>query len=85
MQFELSEEQSAYVASAREFAQAVSSQCSSLGRVISVSKNCPEGGGRPRLYGDVYPGRGRRARYVTLDASLIVEELARGCTTTAAF
>ena len=55
MQFELSEEQRAYVASAREFAQAEFRPNAAHWDESSIfPKICFEGGGGPRLHGDVH-------------------------------
>ena len=66
MQFELSEEQSAYVASAREFAQAEFRPNAAHWDESSLfPKSALKAAGDLGFMGDVYPGRGRRAGNVT--------------------
>ena len=86
MQFELSEEQSAYVASAREFAQAEFRPNAAHWDESSVfPKTALKAAGDLGFMGMYTPEAAGGLGMSRLDASLIVEELARGCTTTAAF
>ena len=86
MQFELSEEQRAYVASAREFAQAEFRPNAAHWDESSIfPKSALKAAGDLGFMGMYTPEDAGGLGMSRLDASLIVEELARGCTTTAAF
>ncbi len=86
MQFELSEEQNAYVASAREFAQAEFRPNAAHWDASSLfPKFALKAAGDLGFMGMYTPEEAGGLGMSRLDASLIVEELARGCTTTAAF
>ena len=86
MHFELSEEQRAYVASAREFAQAEFRPNAAQWDESSIfPKPALKAAGDLGFMGMYTPVDAGGLGMPRLDASLIVEELARGCTTTAAF
>ena len=86
MHFELSEEQRAYVASAREFAQAEFRPNAAQWDESSIfPKPALKVAGDLGFMGMYTPVDAGGLGMPRLDASLIVEELARGCTTTAAF
>ena len=86
MDFELSEEQRAYAASAREFAQSEFRPHAAQWDEESIfPKAALKAAGDLGFMGMYTPEQAGGLGMSRLDASLIVEELARGCTTTAAF
>lgn len=86
MNFELSEEQRAYAASAREFAQSEFRPHAALWDEEAIfPKDALRAAGDLGFMGMYTPEAAGGLAMSRLDASLIVEELARGCTTTAAF
>ena len=86
MEFELSEQQRAYAASAREFAQSEFRPNAAHWDAESIfPKAALKAAGDLGFMGMYTPENAGGLGMSRLDASLIVEELARGCTTTAAF
>ena len=86
MDFELSEEQRAYVASAREFARSeFRPHAAQWDQAAIFPKDALKAAGGLGFMGMIVPEAAGGLGMTRLDASLIVEELARGCTTTAAF
>jgi len=86
MDFELSEEQRAYAASAREFAQSeFRPYAAQWDEESTFPKAALKAAGDLGFMGMYTPEQAGGLGMSRLDASLIVEELARGCTTTAAF
>lgn len=86
MDFSLSDEQQAFVDSARAFSDGVLAPGAALWDAESIfPKDALAAAGELGFMGMYTPERAGGLELSRLDASLIVEELARGCTTTAAF
>jgi len=86
MDFSLSEDQQAFAASARAFAQGVLAPDAAHWDAASIfPKDALRQAGALGFMGMYTPERAYGLAMSRLDASLIVEELARGCTATAAF
>ncbi len=86
MDFSLSDEQRAFVDSARAFSDAVLAPGAAQWDADSVfPKEALAAAGELGFMGMYTPEQAGGLALSRLDASLIVEELARGCTTTAAF
>ena len=86
MQFELSEDQRAYIASAREFSESeFKPHAARWDREHIFPKDALRSAGNLGFMGMYTPESAGGLGMSRLDASLIVEELAKGCTTTAAF
>lgn len=86
MNFELSDEQQAYVDSARAFAsKALAPHAADWDARAHFPKEALRAAGELGFMGMYTPEAAGGLGMGRLDASLIVEELARGCTTTAAF
>jgi alkylation response protein AidB-like acyl-CoA dehydrogenase len=86
LDYSLNDEQKAYVESARAFAQGVLAPGAAEWDEHSVfPKDALASAGELGFMGMYTPERAGGLGMGRLDASLIVEELARGCTTTAAF
>ena len=86
MQFELSEDQRAYIASAREFSESeFKPNAARWDREHIFPKDALRSAGDLGFMGMYTPESAGGLGMSRLDASLIVEELAKGCTTTAAF
>lgn len=86
MNFELSEEQRAYAATAKEFAHSAFRPHAARWDAESIfPKDALKAAGDLGFMGMYTPEQAGGLGMSRLDASLIVEELARGCTTTAAF
>ena len=86
MDFDLSDEQRAIQDAARGFA---AETCRAQGRRVGRRSDLPgrraARGGGAGLRWDLVPGRRRRLAASRLDAALVFEELAAGCTSTAAY
>jgi len=86
MDFSLSDEQQAFVDSARAFSDGVLAPNAALWDAESIfPKDALAAAGELGFMGMYTPEDAGGLALSRLDASLIVEELARGCTTTAAF
>ena len=86
MDFSLSDEQQAFVDSARAFSDGVLAPNAALWDAESIfPKDALAAAGELGFMGMYTPEEAGGLALSRLDASLIVEELARGCTTTAAF
>jgi alkylation response protein AidB-like acyl-CoA dehydrogenase len=86
MDFSLTEDQQAFVASARAFSRGVLAPNAALWDEASTfPKDALRQAGELGFMGMYTPERACGLGLSRLDASLIVEELARGCTATAAF
>ncbi len=86
MDFNLSEEQQAYVASARAFAEgSLAPFAASWDETSHFPKDALRAAGALGFMGMYTPEAAGGLSMNRLDASLIVEELAKGCTATAAF
>tara|TARA_R110000823_G_scaffold119998_20_gene244566 strand:- start:4244 stop:5404 length:1161 start_codon:yes stop_codon:yes gene_type:complete len=86
MDFSLSEEQQAYIESARAFAtRALAPHAAEWDRDAVFARDALRQAGELGFMGMYTPERAGGLALSRLDASLIVEELARGCTATAAF
>ena len=86
MDFSVSEEQQAFIDSARGFSDGVLAPNAALWDEESIfPKDALRQAGELGFMGMYTPERAGGLGLGRLDASLIVEELARGCTTTAAF
>ncbi|WOJ97590.1 acyl-CoA dehydrogenase family protein [Congregibacter brevis] len=86
MDFSLSDEQQAFVESARAFSDGVLAPNAALWDAESIfPKDALAAAGELGFMGMYTPEDAGGLALSRLDASLIVEELARGCTTTAAF
>jgi alkylation response protein AidB-like acyl-CoA dehydrogenase len=86
MDFSLTEDQYAFVASARAFAQGVLAPNAALWDAQSIfAKDALRQAGELGFMGMYTPEAAGGLGMSRLDASLIVEELAKGCTATAAF
>jgi len=86
MDFSLSEEQQAYIESARAFAmRALAPHAAEWDREAVFAREALRQAGELGFMGMYTPERAGGLALSRLDASLIVEELARGCTSTAAF
>ena len=86
MDFELNDEQQAYIASARAFSDKELVPHAALWDAESIfAKDALRAAGELGFMGMYTPEAAGGLGMGRLDASLIVEELAKGCTTTAAF
>lgn len=86
MDFELKDEQQAYIASARAFSDKELAPHAALWDAESIfAKDALRAAGELGFMGMYTPEAAGGLGMGRLDASLIVEELAKGCTTTAAF
>ncbi len=86
MDFELNDEQQAYIASARAFSDKELAPHAALWDAESIfAKDALRAAGELGFMGMYTPEAAGGLGMGRLDASLIVEELAKGCTTTAAF
>ncbi len=86
MDFELNDEQQAYIASARAFAEKALAPNAARWDAESIfAKDALREAGELGFMGMYTPERAGGLGMGRLDASLIVEELAKGCTVTAAF
>lgn len=86
MDFELNDEQQAYIASARAFSDKELAPYAALWDAESIfAKDALRAAGELGFMGMYTPEAAGGLGMGRLDASLIVEELAKGCTTTAAF
>ncbi len=86
MNFELSDEQRAFTESARDFAQgALAPHAAHWDAEAIFPKDALKAAGDMGFMGMYTPEAAGGLGMSRLDASLIVEELSRGCTTTAAF
>ena len=86
MNFELNDEQQAYIASAKAFSDKALSPHAALWDAESIfPKEALRAAGELGFMGMYTPESAGGLGMGRLDASLIVEELAKGCTTTAAF
>ena len=86
MDFELNDEQQAYIASARAFSDKELAPYAALWDAESIfAKDALRAAGELGFMGMYTPESAGGLGMGRLDASLIVEELAKGCTTTAAF
>ncbi|MFK7830076.1 MAG: acyl-CoA dehydrogenase family protein [Congregibacter sp.] len=86
MDFSLSDEQQAFIDSARAFSDGVLAPGAALWDAESIfPKDALAAAGELGFMGMYTPESAGGLALSRLDASLIVEELARGCTTTAAF
>ncbi len=86
MDFSVSEEQQAFIESARAFAEgALAPNAARWDEESIFPKDALRQAGELGFMGMYTPERAGGLALGRLDASLIVEELARGCTTTAAF
>ena len=86
MNFELNDDQQAYIASARAFSDNELAPHAALWDAESVfAKDALKAAGELGFMGMYTPEAAGGLGMGRLDASLIVEELAKGCTTTAAF
>lgn len=86
MDFELNDEQQAYIASARAFSDKELAPHAALWDAESIfAKDALRAAGELGFMGMYTPEVAGGLGMGRLDASLIVEELAKGCTTTAAF
>ncbi|MEQ9465735.1 MAG: acyl-CoA dehydrogenase family protein [Haliea sp.] len=86
MDFSVSEEQQAFIDSARSFAEgALAPNAAKWDEESIFPKDALRQAGELGFMGMYTPERAGGLGLGRLDASLIVEELARGCTTTAAF
>ncbi len=86
MDFSVSEEQQAFIESARSFAEgALAPNAAKWDEESIFPKDALRQAGELGFMGMYTPERAGGLGLGRLDASLIVEELARGCTTTAAF
>jgi alkylation response protein AidB-like acyl-CoA dehydrogenase len=85
MDFSLSDEQQAFVDSARAFSDGVLAPGRRAGMRVVFPKEALAAAGELGFMGMYTPEAAGGLALSRLDASLIVEELARGCTTTAAF
>ncbi len=86
MDFSLTEDQHAFVASARAFSEGVLAPNAALWDAQSIfAKDALRQAGELGFMGMYTPESAGGLGMSRLDASLIVEELARGCTATAAF
>ena len=86
MDFELSDEQRAYVESAREFARGeLAPNAAHWDQASVFAKDALKAAGEMGFMGMYTPESAGGLGMSRLDASLIVEELSRCCTTTAAF
>ena len=86
MNFELNDDQQAYIASARAFSENELAPHAALWDAESVfAKDALRAAGELGFMGMYTPEQAGGLGMGRLDASLIVEELAKGCTTTAAF
>ena len=86
MDFELNDEQQAYIASARAFSDKELAPQAALWDAESIfAKDALRAAGELGFMGMYTPEAAGGLGMGRLDASLIVEELAKGCTTTAAF
>jgi alkylation response protein AidB-like acyl-CoA dehydrogenase len=84
--FELNDEQQAYIASARAFSDKELAPYAALWDAESIfAKDALRAAGELGFMGMYTPEAAGGLGMGRLDASLIVEELAKGCTTTAAF
>ena len=86
MNFELNDEQQAYIASAKAFSdKALSPHAAQWDAESIFPKEALRAAGELGFMGMYTPESAGGLGMGRLDASLIVEELAKGCTTTAAF
>ena len=86
MDFELNDEQQAYIASARAFSDNELAPHAARWDAESIfAKEALRAAGALGFMGMYTPEAAGGLGMGRLDASLIVEELAKGCTTTAAF
>ena len=86
MDFSLTEDQQAFVASARAFAEGVLAPNAALWDAqVIFAKDALRQAGELGFMGMYTPEAAGGLGMSRLDASLIVEELAKGCTATAAF
>lgn len=86
MDFELNDDQLAYVAAARDFALGeLAPYAAEWDQTAHFPKSALKAAGEMGFMGMYTPESAGGLGLSRLDASLIVEELARGCTTTAAF
>lgn len=86
MNFELTDEQRAYVDSARDFARGeLAPNAARWDEESHFAKEALQAAGEMGFMGMYTPESAGGLGMPRLDASLIVEELSRGCTTTAAF